>query len=202
RSSSLTRPSLFTNTDGQTIEGSTFIGGAATTGPNSQAKKNETLHQRAMSADASLTPKQRAKIAKAEGKSTNAKDGQRISKVIKEEAKAEKKALDVAINELAELQKIQKAAVKSEAKAHTSHTKVLAEFQKLEAVFLAARAKFEASQARLRSEEETLEIVRNNAKEATEKLQEKAQEVDSLRTMYGVDERERAAKLAEISAKA
>jgi hypothetical protein len=47
-----------------------------------------------------------------------------------------------------------------------------------------------------------LEIVRNNAKDATERLQEKSQEVDSLRTMYGVDERERAAKLAEISAKA
>lgn len=69
RSGSLSRRSLFTNTDGQTIEGSTFIGGAATTGPNSRAEQNESLHQRAMSADASLTPKQRSKIAKAEGKS-------------------------------------------------------------------------------------------------------------------------------------
>lgn len=92
-------------------------------------------------------------------------------------------------------------STQSEAKAHTSHTKVLTEFQKLEAIFLAARAKYEAAQARLHSEEETLEIVRNNARDATERLQEKSQEVDSLRTMYGVDERERAAKLAEISAK-
>jgi len=195
RSGSLSRPSLFTNADGQAVEGSGFIGGAVTTGPNSTAEKDEQLHRRATSADASLTPKQRSKIAKAE-----AKDGKRLSKIIKEEAKVEKKALNVAINELQQLQKLQKAAVGSEAKANTAHTKVLAEFQKLEAIFLAARTKYEAAQSRLRSAEETLEIVRNNTKDANDRLQEKSQQVDSLRTMYGVDERERAAKLSEIAA--
>jgi hypothetical protein len=61
---SLTRPSVFTNADGQTIAGSTFINGAGTTGPNATAEHNESLHQRAASADAVLSGEQKAMIAK------------------------------------------------------------------------------------------------------------------------------------------
>ena len=41
-----------------------------------------------------------------------AKEARRLSKIVKEEGKVEKKALSVAINELAELQGLQKKAVK------------------------------------------------------------------------------------------
>ena len=41
-----------------------------------------------------------------------AKDGRRISKIIKEEGKTGKQALDISINELEELQKFQRNAVK------------------------------------------------------------------------------------------
>jgi hypothetical protein len=61
--------SMFTNVDGQRVDGSTFIRGAATTGPNSTAEPDDQLHRRAVSADASLTPKERSKIEKAEGTS-------------------------------------------------------------------------------------------------------------------------------------
>lgn len=61
---SLARPSVFTNADGQTIAGSTFINGAGTTGPNATAEHNDSLHQRAASADAVLSEEQKAKIAK------------------------------------------------------------------------------------------------------------------------------------------
>jgi hypothetical protein len=116
--------SMFTNAGGQAVNGSTFIAGAATTGPNSTAEADGNLHRRAASADASLTPKQRSKIEKSEGTSfssrndviwiniTTAKDSKRLSKIIKEEAKAEKKALSVALTELAEIQKLQKQAIK------------------------------------------------------------------------------------------
>ena len=57
---------MFTNAEGQPVNGSTFIGGAATTGPNSTAENND-FDRRAASADASLTPKQRSRIEKAEG---------------------------------------------------------------------------------------------------------------------------------------
>ena len=40
------------------------------------------------------------------------RDGKQVAKVVKEEAKVEKKALDAAIRELAEIQRMQKDAVK------------------------------------------------------------------------------------------
>ncbi|KAF5382175.1 hypothetical protein D9615_004406 [Tricholomella constricta] len=212
---SASRRSLFTNTEGQPIEGPTFITGAATSGPYATAQADEELTSRAATADASLTPKERSRIAKSEGMLgiqlvvhsadpvvvSVARDGKRLSKIIKDEGRAEKEALNVAINELAGFQRIQAASVKNEAKANAARAKVHAEFQKQESLFLAARAKFEAAQARLTSEDEAVEVVRNAARDATEKLQEKSQEVDSLRVMYGVDERERAARLAAIAGK-
>ncbi|KAJ7903381.1 hypothetical protein B0H14DRAFT_3421608 [Mycena olivaceomarginata] len=193
---SLTRPSVFTNADGQTIAGSTFINGAGTTGPNATAEHNDSLHQRAASADAVLSEEQKAKIAK-----NGAKGNKQLAKIIKTEAKVEKKALNLALKELAELQKIQKTAVKHEAKAQSAYTKTLSTFQKHEAAFLAARSKYEASQALLTSNTEALEICRGNAKEATASMQEKSQEVDGLRTMFDVDEKEREVKLVELTGK-
>ncbi|KAG7444678.1 uncharacterized protein BT62DRAFT_933721 [Guyanagaster necrorhizus] len=107
RSASVSKRSVFTNPDGNPIVGSTFIGGAATTGPNAKAEADESLHNRAASADASLSAKQLSKIQK-----TEAKDNERLSKVIKTEGKVEKQALAVAIQELSELQSLQKAAIK------------------------------------------------------------------------------------------
>lgn len=61
---SVSRRSVFTNGDGQTISGSTFINGAGTTGPNATAEHNDSLHQRAASADAALTEEQKSRITK------------------------------------------------------------------------------------------------------------------------------------------
>ena len=75
----------------------------------------------------------------------------------------------------------------------------MSQFQEAEHAFLAARTKYEAAQAHLHSEEEALERVRKNARDVTERLQQKSQEVDGLRTTYAVDERERATRLAELA---
>ncbi|KAJ7170826.1 hypothetical protein C8R43DRAFT_875233 [Mycena crocata] len=194
---SVSRRSVFTNNDGQTIGGSTFIAGAGTTGPNATAEHNESLHQRAASADAALTSEQQARITK-----NGAKGDKQLAKIIKTEAKVEKKALHLAVKELAELQKIQNTAVKREAKAQAAYNKTLTTFQKHEAAFLAARSKYEASQSLLTSNTEALDISRNNAKEATVSMQDKSQEVDGLRTMFSVDEKEREVKLVELTGKA
>ncbi|KAK0469705.1 uncharacterized protein EV420DRAFT_1634123 [Desarmillaria tabescens] len=196
RTASVSKRSVFTNADGNPIAGSAFIGGAATTGPNAKAEPDESLYYRAAEADASLSAKQLSKIQK-----TEAKDSKRLSKIIKAEGKVEKRALGVAIQELSELQNVQKAAVKRESQAHTAHARALAALQKNEAAFLAARTKYEIAQAQLHAEAETLEISRNNAREATEHMQEKSQEVDGLRTMFGIDEREREVKLVELTPK-
>ncbi|KAK0223287.1 hypothetical protein IW262DRAFT_1268641 [Armillaria fumosa] len=194
RAASVSKRSVFTNADGNPIAGSAFIGGAATTGPNAKAEPDESLHHRAASADALLSEKQLAKIQKIE-----AKDSKRLSKIIKTEGKVEKQALGVAIRELSELQTVQKAAIKRESQAHTAHARALAAVQKTEAAFHAARTKYETAQAQLQAETETLDSSRNNAREATEHVQEKSQEVDCLRTMFGVDEREREVRLIELT---
>ncbi|KAJ7928901.1 hypothetical protein B0H13DRAFT_1476936, partial [Mycena leptocephala] len=195
-SASVSKRSVFTNADGQSIAGSTFINGAGTTGPNATAEHDSSLHQRAATADSMLSEEQKAKIAKNEAKSNK-----QVAKIIQKEAKVEKKALAMALKELAELQKIQKTAVNREAKAQAAYTKTLSTFQKHEAAFLAARSKYESSQALLTSNTETLEISRNNAREATGSMQEKSQEVDGLRTMFDVDEKERVVKMVELTGK-
>ncbi|TFK40174.1 hypothetical protein BDQ12DRAFT_734188 [Crucibulum laeve] len=187
------RRSTFTNKEGRTVVGSTFINGAGTTGPYAVAQEDGSLHARTASAEEALTPKQKLKIEKAA-----AKDSRRLSKVIKQEAKIEKQALTVAIDELANLQKFQKAAVKQEGRAQASHAKVLLSFKKTEAVYLAAKTQYEAALGKLNAEEEALATIRNNAREVTEKMQEKSQEIDGLRTMLNVDERESEVKLAQL----
>jgi hypothetical protein len=66
-SASVSKRSVFTNADGQSIAGSTFINGAGTTGPNATAEHDSSLHQRAATADSILSEEQKAKIAKNEG---------------------------------------------------------------------------------------------------------------------------------------
>jgi len=64
---SASRKSTHTASDGRPIPGSAFVNGAGTTGPFSTAEENEELLNRRLEANASLTPKQRSKIAKNEG---------------------------------------------------------------------------------------------------------------------------------------
>ncbi|KAF5391642.1 hypothetical protein D9757_002449 [Collybiopsis confluens] len=191
------RRSMFTDAEGRPVNGSTFINGAGTTGPSATAVPiDDSLLKRMETADSALTGKQKKKIGKVE-----AKEGKRLSKVIRQESKVEKQSLEVAIRELSELQKLQQAAVKRESKAHTAHTKALAAFQKAEEVYLAARSKYEIAQAAMQVEGEILEIARNNARTATESMQEKGTEVDALRTIFGLDERERAVALTDLKGK-
>ncbi|KAF8802472.1 hypothetical protein BYT27DRAFT_6761869 [Phlegmacium glaucopus] len=163
---------------------------AITTAP---AVTDEELQNRAVSADNNLTPKQRSKIAKSE-----AKDGRRISKIIKQEGRTAKQALDISINELQELQKFQNSAVKTEAHAHANHSKSLFAFKKTEAAYLNAKMRHETAIAELSAEVDALETLKNNSKEAAEKVQEKATEVEGLRTSLAVDERERELRLSNL----
>ncbi|KAK7050886.1 hypothetical protein VNI00_004998 [Paramarasmius palmivorus] len=173
------------------VNGSTFVNGAGTTGPGATAIPDESFQQRVTAADGALTAKQKSKISKQE-----VKEGKRLSKIIKQEGKVEKQALEVAINELAELQKIQNVKLN----VILLIPKAVQAFQKAETAYLAARTKFETAQALMLAEQDTLDIARNAAVEATTKMQEKSQEVDSLRQTFGVDERERAVKISELTA--
>ena len=52
--------------------------------------------------------------------------------------------------------------------------------------------------AELNAETETLDTLRGNSREATERMQDKATEVDTLRKTLAVDNREREVKLAQL----
>ena len=68
---------------------------------------------------------------------------------MKQEAKAERKALDVAVKEIAEIQRMQKGSIKEEAKTNASYAHALRVFHKEELEYMAARAKYERAQADL-----------------------------------------------------
>ena len=88
------------------IQGS-FASGAGTVGPSATPHLDEAFHARSQSADAGLSERQRVKLSKAQ-----LKEGKKVAKIIKAEGKAEQKAIDEAVKELADLQKLQRAAVK------------------------------------------------------------------------------------------
>lgn len=106
------------------LSGGSFLNGPGTVGPNSELPIDESLRQRRVAADALLTKKQKLKIGKAECMSylnytvfvlsclCAVKEGKRLGKIIKQEAKAEKKALNISMRELSEIQKTQKVAIK------------------------------------------------------------------------------------------
>jgi uncharacterized protein YhaN len=74
-------------------------------------------------------------------------------------------------------------------------------FQKHEAAYLASRKKYDTLQAQMNADAEALEVARNNAREATERMQEKSKEIEALRLMRGVDEREREVKIDQLTGK-
>jgi len=122
---SASKKSTLTNSEGKQITGSAFVNGAGTTGPYSTVEADEELFNRASEAETNLSPKAKAKIYKSEGEPwfhrrefraqefAQAQDGKRLSKIIKDEGKLERQALQNMMRELEELQMAQKLAVKA-----------------------------------------------------------------------------------------
>lgn len=108
------------------LGGGNFTTGAGTVGPAAMADLGgETFQARSAEADAVLTRGQKSRIDKNSCECGRCdlvdlemlnecavKDGKRVAKVVKEEGKAEKKALEAAIRELADIQRLQKDAIK------------------------------------------------------------------------------------------
>lgn len=57
---------------------------------------------------------------------------------------------------------------------------------------------YETSLAELNAESGTLETLKTNSKEATEQVQEKTAQVESLRTTLAIEGRERELKLSDL----
>ncbi|CDO73709.1 hypothetical protein BN946_scf185015.g37 [Trametes cinnabarina] len=179
------------------LSGGSFAGGAGTVGPAASPTLDDSFDVRSRTAEMSLSEKQKSKLNKSQ-----LKEGKKVAKIIKAEGKAEKKALEEAVKELADIQKLQKNAVKEEAKSYAIYAKGLREFHKAELEFFAARAKYERAQAELQALEEAREAAKQHAQEATEMLQEKNREVEWLRAQKATDDREREAKIRQLTGKA
>ncbi|KJA26225.1 hypothetical protein HYPSUDRAFT_132900 [Hypholoma sublateritium FD-334 SS-4] len=192
RASSL-RARSRTDTEGRTLDDSAFSSGAGLTGPLATAEDDDALQARGLEAHNNLTAAQKSKISREESVT-----GKRLAKIIKQEAKTEKVSLAVAIKELENMQLVQRNAVKSEARAQASHASTLEAYKKKEAIYLNAKKKHEMALAELNAETETLDTLRGNSREATERMQDKATEVDTLRKTLAVDNREREVKLAQL----
>ncbi|KAI0749772.1 hypothetical protein C8Q80DRAFT_645990 [Daedaleopsis nitida] len=178
------------------LSGGSFASGAGTVGPAATPDIDNAFHIRSRSADLSLTEKQKVKLSKAQ-----IKEGKKVAKIIIAEGKAEQKALDDALRELSDLQKLQKAAIREESKVYTSYSKTLRDYHKVELEFFAARAKYERAQADLRAQEDARDASRTHARETTEMLQEKNREVEWLRAQKSADDREREAKVRQLTGK-
>ncbi|KAI0719305.1 hypothetical protein C8T65DRAFT_802915 [Cerioporus squamosus] len=179
------------------LSNGSFASGPGTIGPAASADLDGSFQTRSRSADLSLTEKQKVKLSKEQ-----IKEGKKVAKIIKAEGKAEKRALEDALKELADLQKLQKVAVKDESKTYNAYSKTLREFRKAELEFFAARAKYERAQADLQAQEDARDASRSHAREITEMLQEKNREVEWLRAQKAVDDREREAKVRQLTGKA
>ncbi|CAE6472998.1 unnamed protein product [Rhizoctonia solani] len=172
---------------------SAFGMGPGTSGPAPPKGENETLHQRAATAESGLSQSVVQKITAAE-----LKDAKRVSKILKNEQKTEDKSMKRAIKELDKLASIQRQAAKHESAALSAHNKAVKAEHKLNMKYLAAKAAWEKAAADLKSKTEMLDSTKEHARTQTELLQTKTKEVDQLRTQKATDDRERQAKLLAL----
>ncbi|CAE6530629.1 unnamed protein product [Rhizoctonia solani] len=172
---------------------SAFGLGPGASGPAPPKDENEALHQRAATAESGLSQSVVQKITAAE-----LKDAKRVSKILKNEQKAEDKSMKRAIKELDKLASIQRQASKDESAALSAHNKAVKAEHKLNMKYLAAKAAWEKAAADLKSKTEMLESTKEHARTQTELLQVKTKEVDQLRTQKATDDRERQAKLLAL----
>ncbi|KAG8734140.1 hypothetical protein FRC12_018633 [Ceratobasidium sp. 428] len=167
--------------------------GPGTSGPAPPKGENAELHTRAATAESALSTSAVQKITAAE-----LKDAKRVSKILKNEQKAEDRSMKAHIKELDKLSAIQRQAAKDEAAAITAQRKVVKEEHKLNMKYLAAKAAWEKAAADLKSKNELLDSTKEHARAQTELLQKKTKEVDQLRTQKATDDRERQAKLLAL----
>ncbi|KAG1808368.1 uncharacterized protein BJ212DRAFT_1579964 [Suillus subaureus] len=177
-----------------------FQSGSVLTGPNAEPDVDAAVVLRGVTAERSLSKKQKDKIIKDEQR-----ESKRFSKLLKTDSKLEKAALAQALKSLAALQDLHKAACKLEARAEATHYKSLMAAQKAESTFLEVRARAEEEHARwegkkaeVKAQEERLEAERETVREMEDRMAECAREVEKLRILKATDEREREVKMAEM----
>ncbi|KAF8554607.1 hypothetical protein OG21DRAFT_1412180, partial [Imleria badia] len=191
---------------------SAFANGAPLTGPNAEPDVDESLFARGAKAERVLSQKQKDRIEKEERK-----ESKKFSKLLKTDSTNEKVALDSALKNLSALQGLHKAAIKRETKVEASYARALSGAQKAESRFqeekartaevraraeahcIEERARWEGKEGELRAQQERLESAKEAVIDTEARISECAREVERLRIVKATDEREREAKLIELT---
>ena len=116
------------------------------------------------------------------------KDAKRLAKVIKSEGKAESKAVSGSIKELERIVKLQKEAAHAERKSQLRLTKWTGKEHKARLRFLKEKERYEKIEAELRNAENDYEERRDHAGGLTAQVAEKTQELDDLRGQKAADD--------------
>jgi hypothetical protein len=116
------------------------------------------------------------------------KDAKRLAKVIKAEGKAEAKSVTGSIKELERIVKLQKEAASAERKSQLRLTKYTGKEHKARLRFLKEKERYEKIEGELRNAENDYEERRDHAGGLTAQVAEKTQELDDLRGQKAADD--------------
>ncbi|WRT67177.1 uncharacterized protein IL334_004143 [Kwoniella shivajii] len=126
------------------------------------------------------------------------RDAKRLTKVIKAEAKSEKRAVEGSIKELERLTKLQREAASAERKSQLRLSKWTRNEHKARLRFLKEKERYEKVEADLRNAENDYEERRDHAAGLTSQVAEKTYELDDARAQKAADDREREVKLLAL----
>ncbi|WVR05187.1 hypothetical protein IAU60_002199 [Kwoniella sp. DSM 27419] len=126
------------------------------------------------------------------------KDAKRLTKVMKQEGKAEAKAVSGSIRELERLTKLQREAAAAERKSQLRLSKYTSKEHKARLRFLKEKERYEKVEGELRNAENDYEERRDHAAGLTSQVAEKQYELDDARAQKAADDRERAVKMLAL----
>ncbi|EKD01666.1 DNA binding protein Ncp1 [Trichosporon asahii var. asahii CBS 8904] len=179
-----------TSMSGAPRRGAFGQGAALSTGTNPHdVLSRQDLHERSSLAERALSPNELKRLQGMEKK-----DAKRLTKLMKEEERAQSKSLHQAIADMKRLTKLQKEAIAAESKSQRNLAKWTSREHKARLHFLKEKERYEAIEAKLRNAENDFEERRDHAYGLTEQVAERNQEIDDMRALKAADDRERAIK--------
>lgn len=126
------------------------------------------------------------------------KDAKKLAKMIKEEGRAEARAVAQSIADVGRLGRLQKNAIEEERKSQHRLAKWTSREHRARLRFLKEKEKYERVEAELRNAENDFEERRDHAAGLTAQVAERTQEIDDMRAQKAADDRERQVKLIAL----
>ncbi|KAL1406904.1 hypothetical protein Q8F55_006316 [Vanrija albida] len=153
----------------------------------------DDIHARAEVSERMLSKDQLARLSRMEKK-----DAKKLAKLLKEEGRAEARAVAQSIADVGRLARLQKNAIEEERKSQHNLSKWTSREHRARLRFLKEKEKYERIEAELRNAENDFEERRDHAAGLTAQVAERTQEIDDMRAQKAADDREREVKLKAL----